>query len=388
MTFVCAGTDSRPALDRHRLLRHGRGALLGAAIGDALGATVEFMTSQEIRARYGVHDKMRGGGWLYLKPGQITDDTEMSLCIARAVAEAGGWNVRRVAENFAHWLRTGPVDVGATCAQGIRRFMHSDELCVRPSKWHAGNGALMRMAPVAVASAGDDERLVLWALEQAHLTHNHPLSDAACVAVGRMVHAGLLGHSLWELRVIADALVSRHPEIRYRPYGGNSSGYVADTLATVFHHFFSTASFEACLTGVVNQGGDTDTNGCVAGMIAGAYYGEGALPERWLKKLHGPTREEIHALCGPLVAAGCGMGEVAGGATGRTGGTKAHTASDRRDRGTDCGPAPVSDSPPRLAVAAPPSLDPRGGCQGEPSAVGCLRGTAWSVPVRAGCRWP
>ncbi len=84
------------------------GAYLGVAIGDALGATVEFMTPREIAHRYGVHDKIIGGGWLKLKAGQITDDTEMSLALGKAIVENGGWNLQAVAESFAAWLRKRP----------------------------------------------------------------------------------------------------------------------------------------------------------------------------------------------------------------------------------------------------------------------------------------
>src|SRR5919204_619570 len=110
-----------------------RAAFLGLAIGDALGATVEFMTPAEIRAAHGVHADMSGGGWLHLAPGRVTDDTEMSLAIARAVAARGGFELRPVAEALAAWLRGQPADVGNTCRRGLRRFILDGTLEGPPS---------------------------------------------------------------------------------------------------------------------------------------------------------------------------------------------------------------------------------------------------------------
>ena len=157
-----------------------RAAFLGLAIGDSLGAPVEFMTSGEIANTYGILKELVGGGWLRLKPGQVTDDTEMALCIARALVAAGGWSLEGIADNFAAWLRSKPIDVGDTCRRGIRNYMLHGTLETPFNQWDAGNGAVMRMLPVALATLGDQRLLEEWTIGQAHLTHNHPLSDAAC----------------------------------------------------------------------------------------------------------------------------------------------------------------------------------------------------------------
>jgi ADP-ribosyl-[dinitrogen reductase] hydrolase len=276
-------------------------AFLGVAIGDALGATTEFMTPNEIRFKFGTLKKIVGGGWLHLKAGRVTDDTEMSLCMARAIRDSGGWDLTAIAGNFAAWMKSRPVDIGATCARGIREFMHKGTLAVPPNEWDAGNGGVMRMVPVVLGSLGDDRLLETWAVQQAHLTHNHPLSDAACIAVGRMVRQAMTGASREALQTMADDLVARFPKFRFRPYQGNSSAYVVDTLQTVLHYFFSTTSFEECLIGVVNQGGDADTTGAIAGMIAGAFYGMRGLPRRWLRRLDPVVRKEAIDLADHLV---------------------------------------------------------------------------------------
>lgn len=291
-----------PAERREQLLDRARACLTGLALGDALGATTEFLTPLEIRAAYGVHRTLTGGGWLGLKPGRVTDDTEMSLCLARAVVASEGWNLRAVATAFADWLRSGPIDVGATCRRGIRAFMLDGQLETPPNDWDAGNGAAMRMAPVALFTLGDAAKLKRFALEQAHLTHNHPLSDAACVTVGRMIQEAAAGASTFELHAHARRLADRHPEFAFDRYRGECSGYVVDTVRTVFHHFFREATFEDCLVAVVNQGGDADTTGAIAGALAGAFYGLKALPAAWLRRLDPAVRVAAWELGGQLAA--------------------------------------------------------------------------------------
>ena len=268
------------------LLSRSRAVLLGVAVGDALGAPVEFMTPGEIAAKYGRLIEMVGGGWLRLKPGQVTDDTEMTLCLARGVVTSGGWDLRAIASEFAGWLKAKPIDVGDTCRRGIRNFILKGELETPPNQWDAGNGALMRMTPVALYTFGSDELLEKYSLEQGHLTHNHPLSDAACITYGRMTQMALLGAEKSRLRRETERLVAAYPTFRYVPYPGLATGYVVDTIQTVFHHFFRSRSFEECIVATVNQGGDADTTGALAGMLAGAKYGTQQIPERWLKQLN------------------------------------------------------------------------------------------------------
>ncbi|MFA6148522.1 MAG: ADP-ribosyl-[dinitrogen reductase] hydrolase [bacterium] len=278
-----------------------RATLLGVAVGDALGATTEFMTPAEIRNRFGVLRDIVGGGWLKLSPGQVTDDTEMTLCVARGIVRSGRWDLGPIADRFAHWLSGDPADVGPTCRRGIEEYMEKGRLEASPNERGAGNGAAMRVAPVALYTLGDAELLSRLAVEQAHITHHHPLSDAACVSVGAMIHRGLLGAPLPDLRAAAEELAARHPEFRFEGYDGNSSAYVVDTLRTVFDGFFSTDTFEDCVVKTVNRGGDADTTGSIAGAIAGARYGLAAIPQRWLRALDPGLREELSMLAEELV---------------------------------------------------------------------------------------
>lgn len=261
------------------------GAYLGFACGDALGATVEFMTPQQIRAKFGIHRDIIGGGWLKLRPGQVTDDTEMSLALGRAIVASGGWDPHAAADAFAAWLRTQPVDVGNTCRRGIRRYMIEGTLAGPPNEGDAGNGACMRNLPLAIATLGDDHAFVLHTLEQCHITHHHPLADAATLALGRMVRKLLAGGSVNDCRLEANTLIAAHPEFRFNPYPGRAGAYIVETVQTVLHGFFSTDSFESCVLETVNRGEDADTTGALAGMLAGALYGVRAIPRRWLDRL-------------------------------------------------------------------------------------------------------
>ena len=289
--------------DPTELRDRARAAFVGMAIGDALGATVEFMTSSEIAAQYGLFQEVIGGGWLRLKPGQVTDDTEMALCIARAVEKNQGWSREAIAGEFSRWLRSRPVDCGDTCRKGIRSFMLQGTLEVPYNHWDGGNGAVMRMLPAALLSLPDSELMKKYALEQARLTHHQKLSDAGCIAIGTLLHLALQGCSKARLRKEADALIARHQQFGFEPYRNLATAYVADTLATVFHYFFKGRTFEECLVGTVNQGADADTTGAICGMLAGAYYGPEAIPRRWLKKLDKQLVAELQRHADQLIMA-------------------------------------------------------------------------------------
>lgn len=280
-----------------------RAAFIGMAIGDALGATVEFMTASEIAAKYGTFREIVGGGWLRLKPGQVTDDTEMALCIARAIVSNQFWSLEAVADNFAGWLKSRPVDCGDTCRKGIRGYMLHGTLETPLNEWDAGNGAVMRMLPTVFFSLPDENLLKKYAIEQAHLTHNNPVSDAACLCLGQLLQLALCGAEKSRLRRQVDGLVSRFPTFVFEPYRGLATGYVVDTMQTVFHWFFRGRSFEECLVGTVNQGADADTTGAICGMLAGAYYGMEGIPGRWLKKMDKKIITEIEALTMQLIEA-------------------------------------------------------------------------------------
>ncbi|WP_446808366.1 ADP-ribosyl-[dinitrogen reductase] hydrolase [Methylomonas sp. 2BW1-5-20] len=287
-----------------QLLNRALGAYLGFACGDALGATVEFMSPKQIQKRYGVHTEMIGGGWLGLEPGQVTDDTQMSLALGQAILDHQGWNLKAVADNFLAWLESDPPDVGNTCRRGIVRYRDDGVLIGLPREDEAGNGACMRNLPVVLATLNRPEDFESWSLEQSRITHHNPLSDAATLALGHMTNALISGQGLEPCVLQAEGLIGQYSEFAYSPYPGKASGYIVDTVQTVLHHFFNTDSFESCLIATVNQGGDADTTGALAGMLAGAKYGLDQIPARWLERLDRQVVAHIRRQVAVLVQLG------------------------------------------------------------------------------------
>jgi len=275
------------------------GAYLGVAIGDALGAAVEFMTPSEIDARCGIHRQIRGGGWLHLKRGAVTDDTQMTLALGEAILAAGGQvDARIVAEAFSAWMRSKPADIGHTVRRGLVAFRQTGKTEMPESESAAGNGACMRTLPIALALLGRDAPTVREASRrQAHITHNNAMSDAGTECVIAMVQLLVAGRDGREaLAHLALDLATRFPAFRFDGRRQeNPSGYIVHTLQAVFQAVLGNATFEETLVDVVNRGGDADTTGAIAGMIAGALYGRNAIPRRWLRQLDKNVRRTCEA---------------------------------------------------------------------------------------------
>lgn len=271
------------------------GAYLGLAVGDALGATVEFLTQREIRDRYGEHREICGGGWLRLRKGQITDDTEMSLALGRSILDAGKVDPVSVAESFSSWMRSKPIDIGHTVRRGIVHYRQTGETQVPEDEYGAGNGACMRCLPVALAYLGADEADLAEACRlQSHVTHNNRVADLGTLTIVRMVQSALVEGDRRALKRLTDNLVAVDQCFGYdRKRMENPSGYIVDTLRVVFQSLFATGSFESALVDVVNRGGDADTTGAILGMIAGALYGIGSIPKRWIFALDAEVSSEI-----------------------------------------------------------------------------------------------
>lgn len=298
------------------------GAYLGLALGDALGATVEFMRPREIQAQYGVHREMLGGGWLKLARGQVTDDTTMSLALGDALCAGGAEAlghllagddalIHRIGQAYVSWWRGKPVDCGNTCRRGILRFMHHGTLAGPVNDGDGGNGALMRNLPAVLATLWHTPGFERLSLAQARLTHHHPLSDAATLGLGQMTRLLLRGATLEQVRHWAEAWVQREAAFRWQPYRGRASAYVVDTVQTVLHGLFTEPDFEAAVVATVNRGDDADTTGALVGMLAGAHCGARALPRHWLSRLQPATVRAITEQTSALLALAATLREEA-----------------------------------------------------------------------------
>ena len=281
-----------------------RAAYLGMAIGDALGATVEFMTPKEIQNQYGAHSDITGGGWLRLKAGQVTDDTTMALALGKSILAAGCVDALAAATAFDAWMRAKPVDIGNTVRRNLIQFRKTGHPEAVACEHDAGNGAAMRVLPVALATYGQPPESVIAASRtQAHVTHHNALSDACCETLIFMVQdflAGQTADAVHAGRVVP--LIEQFPVYAYdRKRCENPSGFVVDTLHAVFQGFFATDNFEDCLIDVVNRGGDADTTGAIVGLLAGARYGYDAIPRRWLRALDEITRQQCEKQAEALI---------------------------------------------------------------------------------------
>lgn len=290
------------------VIAHAEAAYLGLALGDALGATVEFMTPREISYQYGVHRDIRGGGWLGIKPGQVTDDTTMSLALGTAIiADGGSVQPMSCARAFDAWMRSKPVDIGNTVRRNLLLYRRTGNPVALPSEHDAGNGAAMRVLPVALAMQAFDESEVRIAVRaQAHVTHNNPVSDAACEFIALSVQDFIRGEPLRNVyRCRIRPLIADYPEFAFRRRRReNPSGWIVETMQAVLQSLLDTGDFESCLVDVTNRGGDADTTGAIAGMLAGALYGLDAIPMRWRKALDPKVREACRVQARELVSPG------------------------------------------------------------------------------------
>jgi ADP-ribosylglycohydrolase len=288
-----------------------RGTLFGLAVGDALGAAVEFQP----RGTFAAVTDFRAGGPHGLEPGEWTDDTSMALALADSIAEAG-WDLNDQAERYVAWWRTGAysvhswaVDIGTTTRNSLCRFLRTKDACTSgdTSEHASGNGSIMRLAPVPIAYArllpGRLEILVERAVESSRPTHASSQCLSACAYFG-VVLAGLIHglprdevlHSGWEPLQRLRRFCPLHPEIeevaqgsfrRRQPPEIRGWGYVVRSLEAALWAFHDAADFRQALLRAVNLGDDADTTGAVCGQLAGACWGESGIPTEWRERLAG-----------------------------------------------------------------------------------------------------
>nr|PZN72709.1 MAG: hypothetical protein DIU55_05175 [Bacillota bacterium] len=316
------GREGFAAQQKLSLTRAGRGlgALLGLAAGDALGCTVEFMSREAIRAQYpGGHREIVGGGPFGIPAGAGTDDTAMAVAVGRGILEQPDDPVDAVGRHFVAWYRSDPPDVGSTCRTAIEAYLRlgswqaaSDAVKGKLGRWAAGNGALMRTLPAALAYGPDPGQ----AIRIGRMTHPHPESDAAIAVYHRTVDALLEGAAPAEaleaglaplpggdpeVQAAIAGLAERFADLASRPADRiKSGGYVVETLEAALWAFLRTDSLEECIVTAVNLGEDADTVGAVAGGLAGAAYGPAAVPRRWSRALR--ERAVIDQLAAGLYA--------------------------------------------------------------------------------------
>lgn len=283
------------------------GCLLGLAIGDALGAPVEFLSAEEIKQKHGRVTNYLGGGWLNLKPGEYSDDTALMLCIARSIVERKGSDPEDIGRRFLKWLAGNPKDIGQITLTALQELKKGAPWQIAGKLAHeklggmsAGNGSIMRCAPLGLLHFRNEKKLIRDSLDSSLITHWDPRACWGTVALNLAIARLVQGKKEGLLAGVAGKI--EEPETRGAVLSVATikktdlvpSGFVLDTLKCALWCFMNTDSLESAIVEAVNLGGDADTVGAVCGALAGAYYGREAIPQRWLEPLAG--RDEIERL--------------------------------------------------------------------------------------------
>lgn len=297
------------------LRAHFRGCLLGLAVGDALGGPLEFMDAKAIEKKHGRVTEMIGGGWLHLKAGDYTDDTQMALCIAESLLDLQEFNADGIAARFVAWLNSSPPDVGNHTSQVLSKIAGGQDWKTattsvqRISPQSAGNGSLMRCAPLALWAFDDAPKRIEYSRVGSEITHAHQECQWSCALANAFIfHLMSCGVRDVALdRALNECLdAPGHLRKRVQLAAGKMkaelkpTGYVLDTLDCAIWSFMNSESFEDAVVTAVNLGGDADTTGAVCGAFAGAFYGEREIPARWLDVLQ--NRDHIANLATQIAA--------------------------------------------------------------------------------------
>jgi len=290
-----------------------RGCLLGLAIGDAVGTTLEFNSPGTFEPL----KDMVGGGPFHLKTGQWTDDTSMELCLAESLIECRGFDPVDQLKRYVKWYREGHLsstgkcfDIGGTVRSALAKFEKTHEpYCGATDPNSAGNGSIMRLAPVPLFFAKNPIEAIEKSGESSKTTHGALTAVDACRYLGALVSGAVNGVSeeellsnhyspvakYWKKKPLAEEIdeIASGSFKRKNPPEIKGTGYVVKSLEAALWAFYHSKSFkEGCLL-AVNLGDDADTTGAVYGQLAGAFWGEQGIPESW--RLRIAYREQIES---------------------------------------------------------------------------------------------
>ncbi len=300
-----------PAIDP--LARY-RGCLLGLACGDAVGTTVEFSP----RGSFAPVTDMVGGGPFGLEPGEWTDDTSMALCLGASLLHCSGFDARDQMNRYCNWRDVGYMssngrcfDIGITVSSALTRYLSSGEpFAGSPDPRSAGNGALMRLAPVPMYFMADPQATWHYAGESTRTTHGAAQAIACSQLFAWMLREALAGaprESILAPRCpqpLADAATAAlaHGAWRGKPVEAiRGSGHCLAALEAAIWCFANTDSLESAVLAAANLGDDADTTAAICGQLAGAHYGIDSIPAHWLGRL--AMGEEIDTMAKDLHAA-------------------------------------------------------------------------------------
>jgi ADP-ribosyl-[dinitrogen reductase] hydrolase len=288
-----------------------RGCLLGLAAGDAVGTTVEFQR----RGSFSPVTDMVGGGPFRLQPGQWTDDTSMALCLATSLVEMGGFDPTDQMNRYCNWQTQGYLsstgtcfDIGNTVSQALYQYeISSNPFSGSTNPRSAGNGCLMRLAPVPMFYFPNRDQVLHFSGESSRTTHGAAECIESSRLFGEILLRALSGASKSEILLADQAEVSQSLSIASIARGDYQSksaqeirgtGYVVESLEAALWCFWTTDTYEQAILAATNLGDDADTTAAICGQVAGAFYGESGIPTPWLQRLF--MRSEITELADRL----------------------------------------------------------------------------------------
>ncbi len=290
--------EQRPA---EIVLDQAAGSLVGLAVGDALGGPVEGLTAAEIAGRHGFLMEMVGGGHLGLDPGETTDDTAQTIAIAESLLARRGLDPADIADRFSLWYLLRPKGLGTHTTSVLDRMAGGEDWEIASLKVQAqnpqsaGNGSLMRCAPIALMDHATHAVLIENSRLGSRITHPHASCQWSCAFVNLIIAELLSGSEI--THAVDNALATcghrgdvffpvleraRNAALSADAGVLNPGGHVLDTLECAIWALVHHDSFEQAVGSAVNLGGDADTIGAVTGALAGAAYGFESIPERWL----------------------------------------------------------------------------------------------------------
>ncbi|MEZ4510753.1 MAG: ADP-ribosylglycohydrolase family protein [Chloroflexota bacterium] len=284
------------------------GCLLGLACGDAVGTTVEFSP----RGTFAPLTDMVGGGPFRLQLGEWTDDTSMALCLGHSLLDRGGFDAADQMRRYVAWMQQGYMssngvcfDIGNTVRQALNAFLQTgNPFAGATDPQTAGNGSIMRLAPVPMFYGADVAKAIHFSGESSRTTHGAVVCVDACKLLGGMLVVALRGGT--KEAVLETAVYTpTTPEIqtiaagsyKTKPYAQiKGSGYVVASLEAALYCFYHTNSFRDAILMAANLGDDADTTAAICGQIAGAFYGKSGIPANWRSAVAMGTRIEQMAL--------------------------------------------------------------------------------------------
>jgi ADP-ribosyl-[dinitrogen reductase] hydrolase len=288
------------------------GCLLGLAVGDAVGTTLEFKP----RGSFTPIIDMDGGGPFNLEAGQWTDDTSMALCLAHSLAYRNGFNAEDQMNRYCNWWQLGYMsstgdcfDIGMTVVTALRGYLESkDPFQGSADPLSAGNGSLMRLAPIAMFYHHNLELMLRYAGESSRTTHGAEECIDACRYFANLLHAAFLGANkddilncvLYKPTTEKVSAIAAGQYLTKSESQINGTGYVVESLEAALWCFSTTDSFDQAILAAANLGDDADTTAAICGQIAGAYYGVKGIKSDWLDKL--TMKDEITTIALELLS--------------------------------------------------------------------------------------